>query len=1548
MVRRINITRGDQGEWFVKHYAGSGAGTKSEAMAMRSEMMVTRMATRGTPAGEAVQGVKNSDIGKTVYWASTALITADVASAIIQARKVANDSIGNFYRENLIRATQSRVAGGTSVTDLSSVININTAVAGHEQFLPYGSHMQKIINNTDFNDPASLERLEKAIHRYGKLHGIDGLDTKFDFASASEAENTLAVAIAMTSGAVIGDIGKNKYLNQQIKALEENIKNSVGIDKLTEAGFKKELFGRIASGEIDVDEVIANGKFCGVEIDETMKSTLVGLKTFATGTTLAFQAQGKVFSNLAEGSSIKAFHNDDTLVLCRKLDAMTKEGIIKIPEGLPNSFAAMSLDDLKNLDLKSMFDKSNMSLANKWDIIIKKELIPVTEINQRHLDNNINKLSKKINLNSVGQVNKQIQAMNQVIDKARIPGIKGNVAKMNDKKLLKMLKSGKLTKQQEESIRALLTMRSQMRKLQAIKSARRELRARARTIAMKLTGAGQSDVIQGLNTTRQMVRSVKLALKTSRRIGRIAFKPAKYLMRKMTRKVRMRFSENIKELEKMLAQAKEVIVKSVDKAKQAAKKAAGKTKEKATKFVSSKLSGRTKSVLEKLQKRTSARSKFKKAKAAKKKAKKMLKVGSRKSILAPFKKIALVMVKVIIIAVMVITLLDVIGRLIIGSMTTIASFEDALLSFKEAIENFFNPDASEEDKANVLYWTLDSLVAEENETNNAAYWVEQYELGGRAFYRFVDPTTHKISKVNANEDDTVINEKSLLEFREVTSSNSEYYYYMPTNDYSVTKLVLSMAHAFTMPIEKEADIQIFTKYSIGLWHHLKDHILNVSLKLTPETSGNYDYVCNYHLMQENPKTGHYEKVDNKDFDSALYSYLIKSNQSYGTIINVGPTTSTSNTLKADSTNTMVIIDDDISPQTDLGCRVTYYDSKGQAKTYVTGTSDIVSVSTSELVKLSSITNPNTWMNDYVNSGSTISFNNQSNPLYRTYYLIKGDKEHGVIKYTADPVLDKHCAEAEFKEVINLFDDSNTTKVKLQALIGKFKYCTLNEIALGKECSNHKHVYCSGCVYTGKNYHGTDLVCTNGVTVKHVVDNNHINECDNYKNQGIFYCKGHDGYHGTTLLNIDHLMTEDNYLKSGCTNAEVQYILNMKFYKCKGCKIYCDGKDGSTPMTSPCMNCDGTAACVCLGHDVYECPDGHDVCLGHLSDTACIGHYHCDGHSLVYCTGDPQYTLITNILSVNNEKDVFSNSWTYTKYYSSGFLFFTWTDSETYNPIDFWNDLWDKKDNQIDNSNIDHCDDIIWDPDNKTIMLDIFNADWYKDYGISSSRFINGELSKSEQNDILKALDVTEENTTTKRLRIIRAALDSVGRVPYAPQNNYAIGYNLETNKFFNPVPKEDYKTENNLLYGIKGLDKKYFADYIVWAGTYDDKGGHTRNVYLNPTSGTMKIESSTYLKKCNKINKSSMPLPGDVLIYTQNGKVIDTAICVNTRPDTEFSALFTSISDKDNPASYISIVRLGNEYAKVDTLAVTNDTVSLIGGSENTSQGIWYIAKYIY
>lgn len=1547
MVRRINITRGDQGEWFVKHYAGSGAGTKSEAMAMHSEMMVARMATRSTPAGEAIQGVKNTDIGKTVYWATTAIITADVANAIVQAKKVADNGIGNFYRENLIRATQSRVAGGTSVTDLSSVININAAVEGHKQFLPYSNHMQKIINNTDFNDPASLERLEKAIHRYGKIHGIDGLDTKFDFASASEAENALAIAIAMTSGATIGDIGKNKYLNQQIKALENNIKNSVGIDKLTEAGFKKELYGRIASGEIDVDEVIEKGTFCGVEIDETMKSALVGLKTFATGSTLAFQAQGKVFSNLAEKSNIKAFHNDDTLVLCRKLDAMAKKGIITIPEGLPNSFAAMSLDDLKSLDLKSMFNESNLSLANKWDLKIKKELIPVAEMNQRHLDSNINKLSKKVNLNSIKQVSKQVQAMSQVIDKARIPGIKGSVAKMSDKKLLKLIKGGKLTKEQSESLRALLTMRSQLRRLQSIKAARRELRAKARMILMKITGANQSDVVQGINTTRQMVRGVKLALKTARRVGRITFKPARYLMRKMTRKVRMRFSENINELEKMLTQAKEVIVKAADKAKQAAKKSVDKAKEKATQWIYSKVSGKTKAVLEKLQKRHSARSKLRKAKAARRKTKKLLKVGGRKSILAPFKKIALAMVKVIIIAVVVITLLDVIGRLIIGSMTTIASFEDALLSFKDAIENFFNPDASEEDKANVLYWTLDSLVAEENETNNAAYWVEQYELGGRAFYRFVDPTTHKVSKVNANEDDSVINEKSLLEFREVTSSNSEYYYYMPTNDYSVTKLVLSMAHAFTMPIEKENDIQIFTKYSIGLWHHLKDHILNVSLKLTPETSGNYNYVCNSHVMQENSKTGHYEKVDNKDFDSALYSYILKSNQTYGTIINVGPTSNTSNTIKADSTNTMVIIDDDIAPQTDLGCRVTYYNGKGRGNTYVTGTSEIVSVSTSELVKLSTITNPNTWMNDYVNSGSNISFNNQSNPLYRTYYLIKGDKKHGVVNYTADPIIDKHCAEEEFKENFNLYDDSDATKIKLQSFINNFTYCTPDKIANGKDCNNHTHVYCSGCVITGKSYHGNDIMCTDGDFIDHMIENNNAIGCENYKTINLYYCKGHKGYHAG-----GNAYSEEILKSYGCNDYELAYEIpeiGYKAYRCKGnCIVYCNGYQGTMPMKVPCMNSTTKTEYICLGHDIYECPNGHDVCLGHMSESACEGHYYCDGHSLVYCTGDPQYTLITNILSVNNEKDVFSNSWTYTKYYSSGFLFFTWTDSESYNPIDFWNDLWDKKDNQIDNSNIDRCDDIIWDPDNRTVMLDIFNADWYKDYGISSSRFVNGELSKSEQNDILKALDVTEENTTTERLRVIKAALDTVGRVPYAPQNNYAIGYNLETNKFFNPVPKEEYKTENNLLYGIKGLDKKYFADYVVWSGTYDDKGGHTRNVYLNPTSGKMKIESSTYLNKCSKISKSSMPLPGDVLIYTQNGKVIDTAICVNARPDTNLSAFFTSTSDKDNPASYISIVRLGNEYAKVDTLTVTNDTVSLIGGSESTSQGTWYIAKNIY
>ena len=51
-----------------------------------------------------------------------------------------------------------------------------------------------------------------------------------------------------------------------------------------------------------------------------------------------------------------------------------------------------------------------------------------------------------------------------------------------------------------------------------------------------------------------------------------------------------------------------------------------------------------------------------------------------------------------------------------------------------------------------------------------------------------------------------------------------------------------------------------------------------------------------------------------------------------------------------------------------------------------------------------------------------------NPLYCTYYLNKSDKKHSILSYTATPLIDTHCAEEEYKEVINLFDDSDATGI----------------------------------------------------------------------------------------------------------------------------------------------------------------------------------------------------------------------------------------------------------------------------------------------------------------------------------------------------------------------------------------------------------------------------------------------------------------------------------------------------------------------------------------
>jgi hypothetical protein len=224
-----------------------------------------------------------------------------------------------------------------------------------------------------------------------------------------------------------------------------------------------------------------------------------------------------------------------------------------------------------------------------------------------------------------------------------------------------------------------------------------------------------------------------------------------------------------------------------------------------------------------------------------------------------------------------------------GIIQTIActplALEDTLLG---KIINFFanfkwpweDKYPTEEEKQNVLHYTLTQLLVEQDNwhklENQPRFYggTRPYDINGKVTTSDGQGVTFGGAQTLA--DTNHLKENSRLVYRFVGTDGYGHTY--PINEYSTTKLAISMAHAFTYPIETQDHLANFSLYATGLWRYLNQVEIRCTLKFCTSSNmhknpngtiqdgcGSFTYRCDtYHASQDsNPMrlSGLYDEID---------------------------------------------------------------------------------------------------------------------------------------------------------------------------------------------------------------------------------------------------------------------------------------------------------------------------------------------------------------------------------------------------------------------------------------------------------------------------------------------------------------------------------------------------------------------------------------------------------------------------------------------------------------------------------------------------------------
>ncbi len=149
----------------------------------------------------------------------------------------------------------------------------------------------------------------------------------------------------------------------------------------------------------------------------------------------------------------------------------------------------------------------------------------------------------------------------------------------------------------------------------------------------------------------------------------------------------------------------------------------------------------------------------------------------------------------------------------------------------------------------------------------------------------------------------------------------------------------------------------------------------------------------------------------------------------------------------------------------------------------------------------------------------------------------------------------------------------------------------------------------------------------------------------------------------------------------------------------------------------------------------------------------------------------------------------------------------------------------------------------WTDERTEAVNDLISRDWYKSYGFSIST-IDPKNPLTEE-EISKYLDELPDDVSSGRKKVIKFALESVGKVPYY-YGGKASAKGYEANHFGSVIGQSDHRGRV-----LRGLDCSGWIQWVYWSALGDDLGGA--------------CSTSSLVGEGEKIKRADLQ-PGDIII----------------------------------------------------------------------------------
>lgn len=875
--------------------------------------------------------------------------------------------------------------------------------------------------------------------------------------------------------------GERQY-SSFIKSIENDIKSeardalkssSSSTKTIIERAFKDKQFdhllGRIKTGQIDVDAVIASGSFNGVPITPQMAQSLRDLKVLSDTGIVVAEGQNKLLSDIGHKSSITTLDLDSRKVVGGRVKEFSTA--LEKYTGVAG-LEKMSVDELKKLQSKVLKGKAGTVWDNKAKAALG-ELIKLKE-RARTLKNVASKIGTHLNTTSL--------------------------------------------------------------------------------MVQKL--CRDSDLSRGIGELKSSYGTAKFAVKVETKVVRFTIKHAmksrlfnnrvsKFLFKHAKAGVQKAMAFNMKHINVITKKVGAIKSRITNATKTAAKKTATAAKTVVTKMAPgltariSKIAGKVKtSVARRSTTRTAKKAGKKLAKSA---GKKMGRIagklsGAMKALGGLKKKLGMFAIKAILIVCCVSVVCTVFASIFGFIAESALSLDDTL--FGKAVEWLADLHwpwtVTDEDIDSVLENTIKGLAGTEKEMTsekareiydkNYYYYriagaSDPIQMASDAFnpsvseWTFIRPETEEShnyidtplgtdlirSKLRATDDG--LNHHDYTYFYQGGASANSYYYAngtrVPINQFSQVKLIISMAHTFTYPIDDGQDLEGFGQYCNAMMHVLWSCTTSMIMRSCEEGDFTITYSCAENSTFANKMLSADANVIYAN-EATVFENSYVANSGYDNILCVVDWDDRMDTLfPTDGTNE--------SGSPNYGCIRSYHrNGKEYKAVYEAG----------EYVEQAPISSSNTTtLQNYL--GITWDVVNSSEENFYFYdALLVTDGPAYIGSYLLNPTICNECIENNRYSLPA--DISTATEDDIDQIASETYVCTVDEVA-SNLCTNEGVEYCHGLCTEFTHACPGHRVCKG-----HMGGREESGCAGHYSCEGhtIKCCKGHDAYSVQYTLKSD--------------------------------------------------------------------------------------------------------------------------------------------------------------------------------------------------------------------------------------------------------------------------------------------------------------------------------------------------------------------------------------------------------------------------------------------